>query len=187
MRPWWSLTSKAGAAVPTSSMVGILPVSFLNAYWNVRNTCACYPAPMSETTLRVGGACEAGDLELTYADCEAAAEEHKIPDLGSVLPDRQGTAIRFRALIERARPHADVAFVNVASSDGSFTASLPVEELAEKGIVLYALDDEPLPETYGGPFRLFLADSEDCSVNVKFLGSVEFAASKGSHTARCSD
>ena len=119
---------------------------------------------MSETTLRVSGRCEAGEVEFTYADCKAAAARHRIPDLGAVLPDRRGTAIRFGALIERVRPHADAAFVNVASSDGGFTASLPVEDLAQRGILLYALDDEPLPETYGGPFRLFVADGEDCAI-----------------------
>ena len=142
---------------------------------------------MSSTHLTVAGLCAAGELLLDHAACSALPEEHRIPDVGTVLPGRQGSAIRFRAIAEKAQPDPTVRYVHVASTDGGFTASLDFDEVCEKGVVLYGLDDQPLPETYGGPFRLMLVDSEDCSVNVKFLGRVEFTAEPGSHTAKCAD
>ena len=55
------------------------------------------------------------------------------------------------------------------------------------GLVLYELDGEPLPERFGGPFRLLFPDGDDCSVSVKFLGRIDVLAEPGSHTARCAD
>ena len=142
---------------------------------------------MSSSTLHIAGRCAEGAVELSFDDCAALPAEHQIEDIGSLLPGREGQALRFRALAERVRPEGGVRYVHVASSDGGFTASLDYDQLVEHGLVLYGLEGDPLPETYGGPFRLFVAEAEDCSVNVKFLGSVVFAAEEGSHTARCAD
>jgi len=138
-------------------------------------------------TLRVGGLCAAGELELSRSDCAALASEHQIPDVSSVLPERRGTAVRFHALVQRARPASGARFVNLASEDGLFTACVRLEELVETGIVLYANEGAALPREFGGPFRLLMTSGENCSLNVKFLASVEFAAQRGVHTAACAD
>ena len=137
--------------------------------------------------LQVGGPCAGAAFELGFEDCAALPTAHQVPDLSALVPGRRGSALRFAALIERARPTAATRFVHVASEDGGFTASLPLEDLRERGFVLYGLGGAPLPADLGGPFRLLIADSEDCSVNVKFLARVEFADGQGSHTARCAD
>lgn len=138
------------------------------------------------TTLSIGGACAMSELELNTEDLAKVSAEHQIPDISSVLPDRQGSAVRLSGLAELAQA-SEAKFVHVASDDGSFTANLPIDQALNHGLVLYALDGEALPGKFGGPFRLMVAEGDDCSVNVKFLASLEFLAEPGSHTAQCSD
>jgi hypothetical protein len=144
-----------------------------------------------ETTLHVGGACAARELELDAATLAAAPPEHQVPDVGALAPGREGAAVRLIALAELARPTADARFVHVASADGGFTANVPLERALAQGLVLYAHGGAPLPARFGGPFRLLFVDAdgagEDCSLNVKFLGAVEFVAAEGAHTARCAE
>lgn len=66
----------------------------------------------------------------------------------------------------------------------SWTANLALDEALE-GLVLYEAQGAELPRALGGPFRLLFPDGEDCSVNVKFLGRIEFLEEPGSHTASC--
>jgi len=148
----------------------------------------------ASTTLSVGGDCAATELELDTAALAAAAPEHQVPDVGALVPGRSGAAVRLAALADLAGPTADARFVHVASLDGGFTANVPLERALQDGLVLYAHEGKPLPAAFGGPFRLlFLAsegeggEAEDCSLNVKFLGTVAFVGEPGAHTARCPD
>jgi len=127
------------------------------------------------------------ELELTPADLRAVPARHQVPDVGALVDGRRGAAVRLAALAELARVSDEARFVHVESLDGGFTANVPLEQALAGGLVLHALDGDDLPARFGGPFRLLFADSEDCSVNVKFLGRVEFVPEPGSHTARCAD
>ena len=138
------------------------------------------------TSLSIGGPCAANPIELTTADLSRVHARHQVPDISSVLQGRRGAAVRLAALAELADTRG-ARFVHVESADGSFTANLPLEQALEHGLVLYSLDGEPLPAKFGGPFRLLLAEGEDCSVNVKFLAGLTFVATPGSHTARCAE
>ena len=137
--------------------------------------------------LIVTGPCVERELELSREELAALPAEHQIPDVGELVEGRAGSAVRLWAVAELAGARADARFVHVASEDESFTANLDVEDARRGALVLYALDGEPLPRRFGGPFRLLFVDSSDCSVNVKFLGRVELVQEPGSHTARCSD
>ena len=64
------------------------------------------------------------------------------------------------------------------SSDG-FTAELPME-VASQGILIFERDGGPLPESAGGPFRIFTINSAACGTaiadncaNVKSIISIE--------------
>ena len=137
--------------------------------------------------LHLCGPCLASDHELDRNDLAAFDAAHQVEDVGTLAAGREGRALRFAALIERAAPGEDARFVHVASSDGGFTANIPIEQARDGGLVLYEHGGEPLPPKFGGPFRLLFVDGEDCSVNVKFLERVEFLREPGSHTARCAD
>jgi len=137
--------------------------------------------------LAVDGLCARAPLNLAFDDLAAMAPEHQVSDVSELLPGRRGTALRFSALVECLVPATGARYVHVVSSDGSFSASLDLDLLGEQGIILYGLDGMALPEESGGPFRLFVTDSEDCSVNVKSLKRITFAAEPGAHTAACAE
>lgn len=137
--------------------------------------------------LVIAGPCVAEELTLTRSELAELSAEHQVADVGELVEGRSGRAVWLRGIAARARAGADARFVHVASDDEAFTANLDVEDARRGALVLYDLDGEPLPRSLGGPFRLLFVDSEDCSVNVKFLGRVEFLREPGSHTARCAD
>lgn len=139
------------------------------------------------STLIIGGPCAAKEIELEPEALGSVGAEHQVPDVGTLVAGREGAAVRFAGLATLAQPTPEAKYVHVASSDGGFTANLELDQAMSGGLVLYALGGEELPAKYGGPFRLLFVDEEDCSVNVKFLGRVEFLAEPGSHTARCAD
>lgn len=136
------------------------------------------------STLFVGGSCAARELELGPGDFGGLAREHQVSDVGALVSGRAGAAVRLAALADLAGVAGDARFVHVESEDGSFTANVELRD-ALSGLIVYELDGDVLPRGQGGPFRLLFADAEDCSVNVKFLGRVEFLREPGSHTAKC--
>jgi len=130
---------------------------------------------------------EAGPRALTRDDLARLPAEHQVDDVGALAAGREGRAVRLAGVLGLLGVPADARFVHVESSDGSFTANIPIDDARASGLVLYELAGEPLPARYGGPFRLLFPDGDDCSVNVKFLGRVDVVADPGSHTARCAD
>ncbi|MFT4541200.1 MAG: DMSO/TMAO reductase YedYZ molybdopterin-dependent catalytic subunit [Planctomycetota bacterium] len=138
-------------------------------------------------TLSIGGACASRELELGIDDLAAVDAIHQIEDVGRILDGRKGAAVRLSALKDLVMPTGEARFVHVESDDGSFTANLAIERALTHGLILYALNGEALPARFGGPFRLMLAEGEDCSVNVKYLARLDFVSDEGSHTANCAD
>ena len=135
--------------------------------------------------ITLGGPFLEDELELSRDDLAALDERHQVPDVGTLAAGREGRAVRLEALIDRAGPSAAARFVHVESSDGGFTANVPLDQARSGGLVLYGHDGGELPRKFGGPFRLLFVDGEDCSVNVKFLGRLDFLEEPGTHNARC--
>lgn len=138
------------------------------------------------STLEIAGPCVAEELELGRTDLAGVPDEQRVPDVATLIEGRAGTAVRLSAIAALAGVSPAARFVHVASEDGGFTANIDLPTALE-GLILYEHDGQELPRSFGGPFRLLFADSEDCSVNVKFLGRIEFVEEPGSHTARCED
>lgn len=143
------------------------------------------------TRLEIGGPGADRDLVMGRAELRALSDVHQVPDVGELVPGRSGRAVRLAGLAEEAGATGTARFVHVESADGSFTANVAMDEALHDGLVLYELDGEELPARFGGPFRLLFTPApdgeEDCSVNVKQLGRLEFVKIRGSHTARCVD
>ena len=67
-----------------------------------------------------------------------------------------------------------------------FHASIPLEPVRNKALVIYKLDGKPLDDSAGGPFRFFVPDHAACHTdeidecaNVKFLDHIELTVGKG--------
>jgi hypothetical protein len=113
-------------------------------------------------------------LRLTYADLRAAPEQ--IEDVGARAPGRKGAGLPVEAVLRRADPDPSAGQVTFHSADGGFEASVPVREARERGILIYRLGEDPLPEGLGGPVRLVIPGTEDACNNVKRVVRVEVRA-----------
>ena len=129
-------------------------------------------------SLRVEGALEQG-RDFTFSDLAALPDQ--IPDVSQLLPGREGGGVRLRAILDKVSPAAAAHYITLRSSDGKFSASIPLEA-ARDAIVAYRLGNEPLPSKKGGPFRFFIPDVEECAIggvdacaNVKFLALIELS------------
>jgi DMSO/TMAO reductase YedYZ molybdopterin-dependent catalytic subunit len=75
----------------------------------------------------------------------------------SVL-DCRWKGVPFKALVERAKPREEAKYVWFECADG-YTTSLELGDLMGDDILLvYQLNDEPLPPELGGPVRLIVPD-----------------------------
>lgn len=131
-----------------------------------------------------------GDVERTLAlsfdDLAAVDASRQIEDVSRLVPKRRGGAVQLSALLELAgvRPSAQYITLHAASDD--FHASLPLDAVRLRAIVIYRLDGGPLPISAGGPVRFLIPDSAACQTaeidecaNVKFVDRIELSATRG--------
>jgi len=124
---------------------------------------------------------------LSQSVLRALPPAQQVADVGLLVPGKQGRAVWLSALLEGSPGSAGARFLNLQSSDPSFSVSLTLEELPRGALVVYELDGEPLPEKKGGPFRLLVPGHADECVHVKSLARIELAASRGRDTRPADD
>ena len=123
---------------------------------------------------------------LTATDLAALPVAQQVPDVTAIVPNRPGTAIRLAGLLDLVQPAADVKWLTLHASADDFHASIPLDQVREKGLLIYALNGEPLSPAKGGPFRFFIPDYLACHsaeidecANVKFVDHIELTATRG--------
>ena len=140
---------------------------------------------MNEVLLRITGDVEFPG-ELTFADLAAVDPRQQIADVSQIAAGRKGDAVRLAGLLALVRPKASAKYLNLHSTSDNFHASIPLSTVADKAIVIYRLDGQPLSVKAGGPVRFFIPDHKACRTdeidecaNVKFVDTIEFAATRG--------
>lgn len=131
-----------------------------------------------------------GDVErpqqLSATDLAAIDAEFQIPDVSTLDPKRHGQAVKLAGLLSVVGVRPSAAFLTLHSSADDFHASIPLDAVRDRAVLIYALDGEPLPAKAGGPLRFFIpdfaacqsADVDECA-NVKFVDHIEFTANRG--------
>ena len=116
---------------------------------------------------------------------ELRALSDQIEDVSRLIPGREGSAVRLQAVLDQVEPKATARYITLESTDGKFSASVPLEAVQE-GIIAYRLNDTALPGNKGGPYRFFIPNVSECHVgevdacaNVKFLGRICLSHQKG--------
>jgi DMSO/TMAO reductase YedYZ molybdopterin-dependent catalytic subunit len=138
--------------------------------------------------LRIDGEVGA-PLALGFAELAALPEQ--VADVGAILPGREGGAVRLGALVAAAAASAGARWVTLASADGRFSASVPLDAVGD-ALVVYRLGDRPLPDDQGGPVRFFIpqagrctgpgTDGVDACANVKALARITLSSARGADT-----
>ncbi len=123
---------------------------------------------------------------MTFADLAAIRAEHQVADVSRLVPGRQGDAVKLAGILELARPAHDAKWLGLHAAADDFHASIPLDAVAYKALVIYRLDGEPLPAKVGGPVRFFIPDFAACHTheidecaNVKFVDRIELTVEKG--------
>jgi 2-dehydropantoate 2-reductase len=140
---------------------------------------------MANTVLKVCGEVER-PLDLTFNDLAAMEAASQVPDVSTLVPGRQGDAVTLAGILRMAVPKPTARYLGLHAACDNFHASIPLDAVVEKGLVIYRLDGQPLPEAKGGPTRFFIPDLAACHTheidecaNVKFVDQVELTAEKG--------
>lgn len=132
----------------------------------------------------------AGEVEqpqtLSFEDLARIDARHQVADVSQIVPGRQGGAVRLAGLLELVRPRATARYLGLHASVDDFHASIPLEAVRERALVVYQLDGQPLPPRAGGPVRFLIPDFAACHTdeidecaNVKFVDRIELTVDKG--------
>jgi DMSO/TMAO reductase YedYZ molybdopterin-dependent catalytic subunit len=135
--------------------------------------------------LRIAGEV-AESRSLTFADLAAIDSEYQVADVSRLVPGRKGDAVRLAGILKLIQPRDTARYLGLHSSTDDFHASIPLAVVAERALVIYRLDGQPLPAKAGGPVRFFIPDFAACHTeeidecaNVKFVDRIELTAEKG--------
>lgn len=125
-------------------------------------------------------------VKLSFADLESIDDEHQISDVSRIDPQRQGDAVTLAGLLTLAGPKESATYLGLHSSSDDFHASIPLDVVRDRAIVIYRVDGQPLPVRMGGPVRFYVQDHAACQTeevdecaNVKFVDRMELTAGKG--------
>jgi DMSO/TMAO reductase YedYZ molybdopterin-dependent catalytic subunit len=140
---------------------------------------------MSEILLTIDGHVEA-PTTLSFDDLAAMPESFQVRDVRRSDPKRAGDAVTLAGLLERARPKPSAKYLTLHASTDDFHASIPLDAVRERAILIYRLEGQPLPAKAGGPLRFYIPDFAACHTseidecaNVKFVDRIELSAAPG--------
>jgi DMSO/TMAO reductase YedYZ molybdopterin-dependent catalytic subunit len=86
----------------------------------------------------------------------------QIEDVSTIVPGREGSAVWLRDVLAHAGLKPSGRFATLASGDGRFAISIPLQPLLERAVLVYRKGDAPLPPTSGGPVRVLLTGKVEC-------------------------
>src|SRR5919106_108212 len=85
-----------------------------------------------------------------------------------------------------ADPTPSATYLTLHASADDFHASVPLDTVRQRGLLIYEVDGQPVPLSAGGPFRFYIPDFAACHsaevdecANVKFVDRIELSSDKG--------
>jgi DMSO/TMAO reductase YedYZ molybdopterin-dependent catalytic subunit len=127
-------------------------------------------------------------------DALAAFDEaDQVRDVSRFPSRKAGDGVTLESILAQVRPLPGADYLTLHASRDDFHASVPLAPIRAEGVVVYKLNDGPLPEAQGGPFRFLIRDPaachtselDDCA-NVKYVDRIELTSGKG-HDTRPTD
>jgi len=86
----------------------------------------------------------------------------QIEDVSQLVPGRDGAAVWLRDVLAQSGLRPSGRFATLASADGKFAISVPLQPLLERAMLVYRKGEAPLPASKGGPVRLLLTGKVEC-------------------------
>jgi len=123
---------------------------------------------------------------LSLEDLASIDAVYQVRDLSRIDPKRKGDAVKLAGLLALVQPNPSANYLTLHASADNFHASIPLDAVREKALVIYHLNGESLPVSSGGPVRFFIPDFAACHTaeidecaNVKFVDRIELTAGRG--------
>lgn len=124
--------------------------------------------------------------EFSAADLAALETAVQLRDVAAIDPQRKGTAVTLAGLLAAVAADPAAKYLTLHATADDFHASIPLETVRDRGLLIYQLNNGPLPVSAGGPFRFYIRDYLSCHsgeidecANVKFVDRIELSAHKG--------
>jgi DMSO/TMAO reductase YedYZ molybdopterin-dependent catalytic subunit len=140
---------------------------------------------MSESTLTIDGEVQY-PRQLSRADFAGIEAAYQVPDVSRLDPKRQGRAVRLAGVLALVNVKPAAKYLTLHATADDFHASVPLEVVRDRGVLIYELDGRPLPVSAGGPVRFYIPDHAACHsaevdecANVKFVDRLELSAEPG--------
>ncbi len=128
----------------------------------------------------------ASTQKLSFADLAAIASRHQIADVSRIAAGKNGDAVTLAGVLELVQPRPEAKYLGLHSTADDFHASIPLDVIREKAILIYREGGQPLSVKAGGPVRFFIPDHHVCQTheidecaNVKFVDTIELTAEMG--------
>ena len=123
-----------------------------------------------------------------YDFSDLAALPDQIADVSQLAPGREGAAVRLATVLSAVKPRPEARYITL-QAEGGYSASVPLDAVADHAVILYTLDGEPLPAKLGGPLRFLIPDVAACQTaevdscaSVKYLRRIVISAERGKDT-----
>lgn len=111
----------------------------------------------------------------------------QVEDVSELVPGRKGGAVSLSAVVGASRPQDSGKYITLQAED--WAASIPLAAVADHALLVYRLDDGPLPAAQGGPVRFLIPDVSACGTDevdecasVKYVQRITITAEKGQDT-----
>lgn len=124
--------------------------------------------------------------EFDFEQLRAFSADQQLHDVSQVDPQRQGDAIRLSGLLAHVQVRPAARYIGLHSSKDNFHASIPLDPVRGRALLIYCLNGEPLEARAGGPVRFFIPDHAACHTdeidecaNVKFVDHIELTVDRG--------
>jgi 2-dehydropantoate 2-reductase len=124
--------------------------------------------------------------QLTGASLAAIDPAQQVPDVSRLDTKRKGRAVRLVGVLALVGVKPTAKYLTLHATADDFHASVPLDVVRERGLLIYELDGQPLPVSAGGPVRFYIPDYAACHsaevdecANVKFVDRLELSAEPG--------
>jgi 2-dehydropantoate 2-reductase len=140
---------------------------------------------MSTPALTIDGEV-ARPQRLSRDDLAAIDAAYQIPDVSRLDAKRKGRAVRLEGVLALVGLKPSAKYLTLHATADDFHASVPLEAVRERGILIYEIDGQPVPVSAGGPMRFYIPDYAACHstevdecANVKFVDRLELSTQPG--------
>jgi DMSO/TMAO reductase YedYZ molybdopterin-dependent catalytic subunit len=158
-RPVWRSLSAVVRPVQDALPAGLVP----SGGWRIYTVASTMPRFDPRTwRLRVDGLVEE-PVALTYAELLRLPRAEQVSDFhcvtGWTVRNVRWAGVRFRDLLERARPRAEARVLSFVSAERPYVDTLTIDQAGLRDAMLaYEMDGKPLRREHGAPVRVLIPD-----------------------------